>query len=219
MNLPSSQAPPSALGRGLDMDAPTVAVGVVVSVVLHTTILGLVVLGTWHTGEKIEERIEPKMLEFEEADLLVLGEEKPAEQLPRISNPAPPEVKEDAVNLARKKEPREPEKEVEEVEPEPEEPKKSDSREKMLEALSQMHDSQRPTNEDLPEGSEQGVVGGQLVRRGQGQPAGHLPVQARGRDLAQLDGPVDDLARADQAAAGARVRLHPAVAARGRRLL
>lgn len=160
---PNSQMPPSALGRSDDLDAQTITAGVLVSLLLHGSIIGLVVLGTWHTSEKIEEGIEEKMIEFEEVDLLALGEEKPPGVLPRISNPAPPEVEPEAVNIARKKavniakEKKKPEDAVEK-----EEPKKDERKKKMLDALSSLHDPMRPTNEDLPEGHAEGVVGGTL---------------------------------------------------------
>lgn len=147
------------------MDTATFVSGVLMSLGLHGLIIGLVVLGTMHTEEKIEEQIEEKMLEFEEVDLLALGEEKPPGQLPRISNPAPPKVapkqvnlaKPDkpAVNIAKKKDKPEP-KEVEETED------KDERRKKMLDALSALHDPSRPSNEDIPEGHADGIVGGNL---------------------------------------------------------
>lgn len=165
----SQQVPTSILGRGDDLDPLTIVVGVVASIGLHGFIILLVVLGTMHSEEKLEEHIEEKMLEFEQVDLLALGEEKPPDALPRISNPAPPKVKPKQIDLSPPKEPtvdldpKEPEEELKPEEPEEEERKEKDERkQKMLDALSALHDEERPTNEDLPEGSEDGIVGGSL---------------------------------------------------------
>ncbi len=166
MNIPPSHVPPSSLSGRDDLDAIGVGLGAGVSVLLHGLIVGLVILGTLHKEESIEESIEPKMLEFEEVDLMALGEEKPPEALPRIANPAPPEVQEeqvaieppkpDEVNIAEKEPEPKPEDAVEKEEP------KENKRKKMLEALSSMHDPERPTNEDIPEGAEDGFAGGSL---------------------------------------------------------
>ncbi len=149
------------------MDTVTFVAGAVASIGLHGLIIALVVIGTMHSEERIEEHIEEKMLEFEEVDLLALGEEKPPDQLPRISNPAPPKKKlktidptppkEPTVDLDPKEEEPPPKEAVEDEDP-PENKKKK----KLLDALSALHDEERPTNEDIPEGSEQGVVGGGL---------------------------------------------------------
>ncbi|MFW5968396.1 MAG: energy transducer TonB [Persicimonas sp.] len=111
-----------------------------------------------------EEEEEPEDLEFEEVELLALGEEKPPEQLPREANPEPQAPEEDSVNLAEdKEEPEEPEEEEEE-EPEEEPPREDPpkDRNKMLDDLDDLHNENRPTNEDVPEGHEEGVAGGDI---------------------------------------------------------
>ena len=164
----SQQVPTSILGRGDGLDAMTFTIGVVVSLGLHGFIVLLVVLGTMHSEEKLEEHIEEKMLEFEEVDLLALGEEKPPEALPRISNPAPPRVKPKQIDLSPPSEPTvdlDPKEEPKEEPPDEEQEEreeKDERKKKMLDALSALHDEERPTNEDLPEGSEDGIVGGSL---------------------------------------------------------
>lgn len=136
-------------------------VGIATSILLHGAIVGVIVWGTMRGGEDIQEEIEPKMLEFEDVELLALGEEKPPNQLPRIANPAPPEVKEDAVNLAEPKEkPPEPKKKPEKKEEEPQE--KPDKRTKLLEQLGDLHNPNRPTNAEVPEGSDKGVAQGTI---------------------------------------------------------
>lgn len=159
----NAQTPTSILGRGSDLDSVTFLAGVVASIGLHGLIIMLVVIGTMKSEESIEEHIEEKMLEFEQVDLLALGEEKPPDALPRISNPAPPKVAPKKINL----EPTEPTvdldpKEEEEPPKEAVEDEKPTARSKALDALSALHDPERPSNEDLPEGDEAGVVGGSL---------------------------------------------------------
>lgn len=145
-------------------DRINIVAGVVMTIVLHGVIIGLVVLGTWHKGERMEEELAPKMLEFEDVELLALGEKKPPNQLKRISNPPPPKSVPDqvainkdpnAVNLEKPK--------PEETKPEP--PKKDEKQvrdDAMLDALAALNDPERPSNTDLPEGDEQGVAGGKL---------------------------------------------------------
>lgn len=135
--------------------------GVLLTLLLHVTIIGLVAFGTSRTGSKMDEEIEPKMLQFEQVDLLTLGEEKPPEQLPRIANPAPPEKRPDEIVLDT---PDEPVVELEKEEkPEAREKDEPDERKKkMLDALSSLHNPNRPTNEEIPEGGEDGVVGGNV---------------------------------------------------------
>lgn len=139
-----------------------VVVGVALTLVLHVTIIGLVAFGTSRTGTKMDEEIEPKMLKFEQVDLLTLGEEKPPNQLPRIANPAPPEKRPDEIILDR---PDEPVVELEKPDEKPEAKEKEDPDErkkKMLDALSSLHNPDRPTNEEIPEGGEEGVIGGNV---------------------------------------------------------
>ncbi len=168
--MSTQHVPTSILSRGGETEPVTLIAGVVMTLGLHGLIVLLVALGTMHSEEKLEEHLDEKMLEFEEVDLLALGEEKPPNALPRIANPAPPKAKPKEVNLDPPKEPtvnldkKKDEPEPREVEEEKEKEKevKDERRQKMLDALSALHDEERPTNEDLPEGSEQGVVGGSL---------------------------------------------------------
>jgi outer membrane biosynthesis protein TonB len=139
-----------------------VILGIATSILLHGAIVGLIIWGTMRGGEDINDEIEPKMLEFEDVELLALGEEKPPNQLPRLANPAPPEVEEDAVNLAEPEE--EPEKEPDKEEEPPEEKREEpdEKRKKMLQDLSDLHNPNRPSNTDVPEGSDEGVAGGTI---------------------------------------------------------
>ena len=91
-------------------------------------------------------------------ELLALGEEKPPQALPRIANPPPPEVKPDVVDPTPDDSPSLQKPEVK-PEPPPETPEEV-RRKKMQDALSALHDPNRPVNDDTPAGSEEGVVGG-----------------------------------------------------------
>lgn len=133
-----------------------IVMGVMVSILTHGLLIGVVVFGTMRGEAKLEADIEPKMLEFEEVELLALGVEKPPEQLVRISNPEPATKAPDEIVIEQ---PNEPVVELEKPEPEPE-AKEDDRKRKMMEALSALHNPNRPTNEDVPEGSEEGVIGG-----------------------------------------------------------
>lgn len=137
-------------------------VGIVTSVLLHGGIVALIVWSALLRGEPEPE--DPEMLEFEDVELLALGEEKPPNQLPRMANPAPPEVKEDAVNLAQPKDEPEPKKQPEKKEEKPQKPpEKKPDKSELLKKLSALHNPNRPTNTDVPEGSEQGVAGGTVT--------------------------------------------------------
>jgi outer membrane biosynthesis protein TonB len=134
--------------------------GIATSIFLHAAIAGLMIWGTMRGGEDIKDEIEPKMLKFEDVELLALGEEKPPNQLPRLANPAPPDVKEDAINLAEPEEkPPEPEKKEE---PPEEKPNPDERKKRMLDDLSDLHNPNRPSNTDIPEGSEAGVAAGTM---------------------------------------------------------
>lgn len=133
--------------------------GVVLTMLLHFGLVAVIIIGTMSGTKKIEEEIQPKMLTFEKVDLLALGEEKPPNALPRISNPEPAVRPPDEVNLAKPEEPVvDLEKKEEKKEKEDEEARKR----KMLDALSALHNPNRPSNDDLPEGSEDGVIGGNI---------------------------------------------------------
>ena len=144
--------------------AATIALGALVSLVLHGSIIGLVILGTMRSGEKFEEAAEEKMLTFEQVDLLALGEEKPPDALPRISNPARAKVKPDEVALEPPTEAPVPLPKPDEPEPDRAEVSEEEQkrRDKMLAALSDLNDPMRPSNEDLPEGAAEGIAGGTL---------------------------------------------------------
>lgn len=134
-------------------------VGVALTMGLHLGLVAVIILGTMAGEQRMEEVIEPKLLTFEKVELLALGEEKPPNALPRIANPEPIVKPPDEVNLAKPQEP------VVELEKKKEEDKKEDDearKRKMMEALSALHNPNRPTNEDIPEGSDQGVVGGDI---------------------------------------------------------
>ncbi len=134
--------------------------GIVTSVLLHGAVAGLLIWGTMRGGKDVQDRIKPKMLEFHKVELLALGEKKPPKALPRLANPAPPKVHEDAVNLAKTKKKPEPKKKPEEKKKKPEKPEKTPDKNDLLKQLQQLHDPNRPTNSDTPEGSKQGVAGG-----------------------------------------------------------
>lgn len=127
---------------------------------LHLGLVGAIVYVTMSGSTQIKEQIEPKLLTFEKVDLLALGEEKPPEQLPRIANPEPEVKPPKTVNLAEPQEP------VVDLKKEPEPPDAKEDEEerkrKMMEALSALHNPDRPTNEEIPEGAESGVIGGDI---------------------------------------------------------
>lgn len=136
-------------------------VGIVTSLLLHGAIAGGMVLSAIYAGQ--ERAPQPELLEFQNVELLALGEEKPAAQLPRIANPEPPEVEEEAVNLAK---PRDPEPEEtppepkKEPKPQPEAQPRDSRRNKLLDQLEDLHNPNRPSNDNIPEGSADGVAGG-----------------------------------------------------------
>lgn len=141
-------------GRGL------MVVGVLTSVLLHATIVAGVVLSALFGGRE-DAVAPPPMLEFESVELLALGEEKPPNQLPRIANPAPPKVEEKAINLAKPEQPKPPEEKP--VEPKVDKtppPDTQSRRNKLLEGLEELNNPNRPSNDEVPEGSAQGVAGG-----------------------------------------------------------
>ncbi len=127
---------------------------------LHVALVGGIVYFTMQEEQHVEDQIEPALISFEKVELLALGEEKPPEALPRIANPEPEVQPPDTVNLQQ------PEKPVVELEKKEEKEKKEDDearKKKMLDALSALHNPNRPTNEDIPEGVEDGIVGGDVT--------------------------------------------------------
>lgn len=134
--------------------------GVLLSLLLHAGLVAAIIVGTMRGAQDIEEHIEPKMLRFEQVDLLALGEEKPPEALPRIANPEPAVRPPEEVNLA---EPDEPVVDLKKKEEEKEKEDEDARKRKMQDALSALHNPNRPTNEDTPEGSTEGVLGGDIT--------------------------------------------------------
>jgi outer membrane biosynthesis protein TonB len=144
--------------RSRPTDRVHIVVGALVALAMHGFLVGVVYVFTYMGQQNIEKEIEPKMLKFDDVQLLALGEEKPEEALPRIANPEPAVKPPEEVNLAQ---PDEPVVELEKPEPKEEVKEDKDAREqKMLDALSALHNPNRPTNDELPEGSSEGVVGG-----------------------------------------------------------
>ena len=135
-----------------------ITAGVLISFILHAAIVTSIAIATMRSNKGMEEEIAPKMLQFERVELLALGEEKPPEALPRIANPEPVTKPPDEVVLEQPDEP------VVQLKTEPKDAKEdeTDRKKKMLEALSALHNPDRPTNDDIPAGSEQGVIGGDI---------------------------------------------------------
>lgn len=158
------------------LDPIVVAAGVACTLLLHAFIVGMVVWGTMR-GDEAKEKSDEKKMEFEDVELLSLGEEKPSNQLPRIANPSPAPAEQETVTLEKEEKPekkkkkkkKEPEEKPREKPPkEKPEPKKKktdeESREEaMNEAFESLHDPQRPTNDDVPEGSKKGVAAGTVA--------------------------------------------------------
>ncbi|TDP63713.1 outer membrane biosynthesis protein TonB [Bradymonas sediminis] len=132
-------------------------IGFLTTFALHATIVGGIIYGAYATPE--EDAVDaPVMMEFQNVELLALGEKKPPNQLPRVANPAPPEVKEKSVNLAKPAE--EPPPKVEEKQPEAKPQKQESRRNKLLDDLQELNNPNRPTNDEVPEGSADGVASG-----------------------------------------------------------
>ncbi len=132
-------------------------VGGAVALLMHGMLVVVVVIGTYWGQQNIEDEIEPKMLKFDDVQLLALGEEKPDDALPRLPNPEPAVQPPEEVNLAQPDEP------VVDLEKPKEEKVKEDKdarEKKMLDALSALHNPNRPTNDETPEGGAEGVMGG-----------------------------------------------------------
>lgn len=152
--------------RGARRNPAVVAAGIVTTVVVHAGLVGFVVFQAMAGGEE-EEKPEQKM-EFEDVELLQLGEEKPDNQLPRISNPPAPTPDQETVTLdqeeSKEESEEEPEKTQEKTESPPDPQAKNDDakerKEKMEKAFENLHDPNRPTNQEVPEGSEKGLAGG-----------------------------------------------------------
>lgn len=146
-----------------------VAAGIITTVVLHLGIVIPFVVSAMSEQEAPQEEQEEK-IEFEDVKLMKLGKQKPDDQLPQISNPAPATPKEESVTLDEKKkkpEPKreeEPERTQERTEQEPDEEAKTDDpkdlEEEKQKAIEELRKKHRPTNDVPPEGKEQGPING-----------------------------------------------------------
>lgn len=164
--------PPSVLGRRGELSAGMFAAALVWTVVFHGAIVGLVVWGTATKEEALQEQIAPKMLEFEDVQLLALGKPKVAKALPTISNPAPKAKKAEPVALNKAKAPsttKSPPKVAPTDNSIPDKPVPKDATEvpeapddALLSAIEGLNDPNRPTNDEAPEGDAAGVAGGTL---------------------------------------------------------
>lgn len=133
--------------------------GMALTLLLHASLVFAIVVGTIHSGETLKEKIAPKMLKFEEVELLALGVEKPPEVLPRISNPEKAVRPPDEVVIKQPNTPVINLKKKDDTKIDPNARKK-----KMADMLSALHNPNRPTNDDTPAGSEEGVVGGTAMK-------------------------------------------------------
>ena len=147
-----------------------VGAGIATTLILHGAIVGLVIWGTMRSDEHIEENTQEKMLKFEDVKLLSLGEKKPENQLPRIANPPAPTPKQETVSLEQKEKKEENDEPEEKTQQKTKRPpdqnaEENDAQERekaMDEAFESLHDPNRPTNTDVPEGSKKGVAGGTI---------------------------------------------------------
>lgn len=158
MTETAKTTPPVSFGRK-DLGKGSALFGIATTFVLHFTLIFSIVWATRSGGEQIAEEIEPKMLRFEKVDLLALGEEKPPNALPRIANPEPAVRPPDEINLAK---PEEPVVDLDKKEKKEEKEDAEARKRKMLDALSALSNPNRPTNEDIPEGHADGVIGGDI---------------------------------------------------------
>ena len=152
------------------VDREGIGVGVLTSMMLHGGIIGLMVLATMWSEHDLRQEQDDKKIEFEDVKLLQLGEEKPANQLPRKANPAQPQAAEETVTLDDKKpekkqkeQPEDPtpaKEKQEKPEPSEAEPRESDRKKEMEKAFESLSNPNRPTNEVVPEGSQKGVAEG-----------------------------------------------------------
>lgn len=143
--------------RARPTDPIHMVLGGAIALFMHGMLVVVVVIGTYWGQQNIEDEIEPKMLKFDDVQLLALGEEKPDDALPRLPNPEPAVQPPEEVNLAQPDEP------VVDLEKPKEEKVKEDKdarEKKMLDALSALHNPNRPTNDETPEGGAEGVMGG-----------------------------------------------------------
>lgn len=153
------------LGR-MDRTAP-VASGIATSLLLHGALIIAVFVGSIYSDRVVEEELGYDIV-FDQVELLQLGEEKPKAELPRIPNPAPAAPAQPVVDNSKPKEmPAEPVvdtqavKEQERQRREDQAKVEHDTRQKkMQDALSALHNPNRPVNTDTPAGSADGIAGG-----------------------------------------------------------
>ena len=166
-----THTPPSILGRRGELSTGMFAAAFAWTLLFHGVIIGLVIWGTATKEEALEEQIEPKMLEFEDVELLALGKPKPPKALPTISNPAPKVKKAQPVALKKTDAvpTSKPPPKVTPTDDEPPKPADVDAKEvpdapddDLLNAIEGLNDPNRPTNDEAPEGDAKGVAGGSL---------------------------------------------------------
>lgn len=139
------------------------------TLLLHGLIVSAMAVATYFSNEAIEEYIEPQVLEFEDVELVALGKPRDPSALPRIANPAPPKrAKREEVVLDEPPAEQAPVEELTEhkvddpAEEVPPEPTRDELMKDAFAGLEGLHDPERPVNEDVPEGQEDGVVEGTL---------------------------------------------------------
>lgn len=172
----ATQTDPGRDPRDRDPVDPLVVVaGIITTILLHGTLVGLVIWGTSKSDEKIEDETDEKKMEFEDVELLAMGKEKPDHQLPRKANPPTPDPEQETVTLEDEKKEEKPDPEKKEK-PEQKTTEKTESKTKetaekddsedrereMQEAFDSLNNPNRPTNDDVPEGSDKGVAGGSI---------------------------------------------------------
>lgn len=142
---------------GRQVSTAHVVGGFLTTLLLHVLIVAAIVVGTMKGEQKLEEEIEPHLLRFEKVELLALGEERPPEALPRIANPEPPTKAPDEIALEK---PDQPIIEIKKKEPEKAKKEEEDRKKRINDALSALSNPNRPTNDDVPDGRAEGVIGG-----------------------------------------------------------
>lgn len=165
-----THTPPTILGRRRDLTPGMFAGALAWTLLFHGLIIGLVVLATAQKEEVLEEQIEPKMLEFEDVELLALGKPKPPKALPTISNPKPKTrkaqpvaIKTSAAPSTSQSPPKVTPTEAATQEPVKDAPEAPDAPDDdLLNAIEGLNDPERPSNDVAPEGDAAGVAGGTL---------------------------------------------------------
>ncbi len=136
--------------------------GMVVSLAVHMAIFIAIMIGTITGSQAIEAKTEEQLAPFTPVDLVRLGEERPEDELPRLTNPPPKVEEEDVVvpdqkpkdTIAEKKP--EKDKKAQRVQKKPKEEKRNN----LLDEFD--HDPNRPVSKDLPKGHKEGVPEGTI---------------------------------------------------------